>query len=99
MFASLNGHFDVVNRLLECKQIGIGIFYWKTKSKVDVNFQTQVGENVCTSIICFYGISQCILKISLYIICIHVARIDSADNCITRGPFQCGQSIVGVHTN
>ena len=86
--ASQNGHFDVVNRLLECKQI-------------DVNMQMQVGENVCTSIkfICFSGIPQYVLKIVLYIICIHVGWWDSTDRGITLWALRCGQSVVGVQTN
>ena len=53
--ASQEGPSDVVNRLLECKQI-------------NVNLQAKVSEDVCTPIICFIGIAHYLLKIALYIV-------------------------------
>ena len=87
MVASEDGHTDVVNRLLECKQI-------------DVNLQEEVGENV-TPIICFNGISEYLLKIVLYDVCMHVliGWMDSSDGGDTKCAFRCGQSVVAVRTN
>ncbi len=87
MTTSYQGHSDVVNRLLECKQI-------------DVNLQDKVSGIFCSPEV-FQPCLQIVFLQCIVIFGVngHVEWIHCIVLGFTKGEFRCGQSVVGVQTN